>query len=531
MEPKKGFLLVKLIAGRKLASKDVGGGSDPYGIIGLLTSKGDALDTKQSQYRSKTIKKNLNPEWKEDVYEFKPDIDGISRQLLVQLWDEDVTFDDFLGQVVINPKDLEDGKLVDNWYPLKNRPNKKDGATGDVRLLLLYTRPPPEKLKPLREGPEVMAEKAYDSGLKISIEASNIANLGTYLEKQVRLEAARHEPAWQNAGKKPGLEIWRIEKFHVKAWPLDEYGKFYNGDSYIVLHTFKKTANSDALAWDVHFWLGAYTTQDEAGTAAYKTVELDDFLGGAPVQHREVQGYESELFLSYFKSIQILGGGIESGFKHVKPTEYAPRLLHIKGKKYVRVMQVELTAAALNSGDVFILDDGMTLYQWQGKSSGPSEKIKAAQLIHAIADERSGKPKIIIIDETNDSNPEFWIKLGGKGKIATAAEGGNDIEYEKQTATPKRLFRLSDATGNMEFEQIAQDKIFRRQLTSADAFIFDTGSHVFAWVGRNASVAEKSKSLKYAQDYLTQYKRPAVIPITRILDGGENSEFETSFDG
>lgn len=50
------------------------------------------------------------------------------------------------------------------------------------------------------------------------------------------------------------------------------------------------------------FGAGDFCTQDESGSAAIFTVQMDDFLGGKPIQYREVQGHESKTFLGYFKT-------------------------------------------------------------------------------------------------------------------------------------------------------------------------------------------------------------------------------------
>lgn len=117
---------------------------------------------------------------------------------------------------------------------------------------------------------------------------------------------------FKNVGKEPGLVVWRIMNFKLTRIPKHQFGTFFSGDSYLIINVkysiflslilcicyLLKTRGSiqGSFEWDIHFWLGSSSTLDEMATAAIKAVELDDYLGGRPVQYREV-GLKIKLYL------------------------------------------------------------------------------------------------------------------------------------------------------------------------------------------------------------------------------------------
>ncbi|XP_021369925.1 gelsolin-like protein 1 [Mizuhopecten yessoensis] len=254
---------------------------------------------------------------------------------------------------------------------------------------------------------------------------SNLALFGSDTDRQVKKESAETEPAWKKAGEKVGIQIWRIVKFKVTHWPKEDYGKFYDGDSYIILNTFQEEGGEEFL-YDVHFWIGKYSTQDEYGTAAYKTVELDTLLDDKPIQHREVQDHESELFKSYFKTItswhpmaaqylvelrsersgkakaevleegevddefsRSLDGGEEEDFSMSSIEQSAKeetKLFRVSDATGSLDMKLE-KSGSINKGDfdtndVFLYDTSDCLFVWIGKKSSPAEKKNAMTYAH-----------------------------------------------------------------------------------------------------------------------------------------------------
>lgn len=338
------------------------------------------------------------------------------------------------------------------------------------------------------------------------------------------------EKAFIGAGKVAGLELWRIENLTPVKLPAN--GKFHTGDSYILLATTQKTASS--LAWAIHFWLGAETSHDEAGVAAYKTIELDDLLGGSPVQYREVQGSESSLFLSYFKhinGIEYLPGGVSSGFVHVEKDVYRTRLLHLKGKRTVCVKEVPLTSKSLNSGDVFIVDAGLRIFIFYGDHANKYEKAKGIDVATKInGEERGGRADIIIVNDSPEYNGEFWAALGGYINPATLPAGEDDDS--DFSALPSKIFRVSDSTGSMQFTEIQTNgKLEKSSLRSYDVFIVSgkRNNQIYVWVGKSSTVAEKKEAFPAAIRFLGENNLPTSTPIERVSEGNESSAFKSEF--
>jgi len=249
------------------------------------------------------------------------------------------------------------------------------------------------------------------------------------------------------------------------------------------------------------------------------------------VQHREVEGFESELFQSYFAArggIVLLAGGVATGFKHVEKQEIK-RLLHLKGTKTVHTTQVPLECSSLNEGDVFVGDFGDQIYLWFGKASSKAEQLHSWTLARALKGDRGGKPNIVEVAQGSGEQAAFLARLTGDADdILDAEEGGDDAEAARSST--RKLFRLSDASGALTFTAVGEGATVKKAaLDSKDVFVLDSGYEVFVWVGKGASMAEKGRSLHYAQDYLTAHGRPAVLPITRVMEGCESTAFDAAF--
>ncbi|XP_047405102.1 advillin isoform X4 [Sciurus carolinensis] len=349
-------------------------------------------------------------------------------------------------------------------------------------------------------------------------------------------------------GNDPGIITWRIEKMELALVPLSAHGNFYEGDCYIILSTRR---SGSLLSQNIHFWIGKDSSQDEQSCAAIYTIQLDDYLGGSPVQHREVQFHESDTFRGYFKQgIIYKKGGVASGMKHVETNTYdVKRLLHVKGKRNIRATEVELSWDSFNRGDVFLLDLGKVIIQWNGPESNSGERLKAMLLAKDIRDrERGGRAEIGVIEGDKEAASPELMKvlqdtLGPRSIIKPAVPD----EIKDQQQKPNiMLYHVSDSAGQLVVTEVGTRPLVQDLLNHDDCYIVDqNGAKIYVWKGKGATKVEKQAAMSKAlaneemprgwfhkalfESFIRMKGYPSSTNVETVNDGAESAMFKQLF--
>ncbi|KAL2085121.1 hypothetical protein ACEWY4_018441 [Coilia grayii] len=332
--------------------------------------------------------------------------------------------------------------------------------------------------------------------------------------------------------KKPGLQIWTINSMKMVSVPEQAYGSFFEGDCYIVLHV----SSDPSCSADIHYWIGHGSSQDEQGAAAIYVTQLDEALGGSPVQHREVQANESPIFRSYFKNGLIYKkGGVASGFQHVETNAYnILRLLHVKGTKHITATEVEVSWSSFNKGDIFLLDMGKVIAQWNGPQSSRRERLKAVQLAQDIRDrERGGRAQIGVVEGGREEDSPEVMKVM-RAVLGQRSGGVRDAVPDDKPGVGQigsiRLYSVSDASGKLLVQEVASQPLTQDLLRSTDCYIVDQGGmHVYVWKGKQASKEERRTALSRAVGFIKAKNYPSSTGVEVIGEGGESAMFKHLF--
>ncbi|KAF2983628.1 hypothetical protein EK904_005556 [Melospiza melodia maxima] len=226
-------------------------------------------------------------------------------------------------------------------------------------------------------------------------------------------------------------------------------------------------------------------------------------------------------------------GGVASGFKHVETNMYnIKRLLHVKGKKHVSATEVALSWDSFNKGDVFLLDLGKVLIQWNGPSCSIAEKSRGLALARSIRDsERGGRAQIGIIDNERDSPDLMQIMrmvLGERrGELRDAVPDTKADELQKANV---RLYHVYEKDNDLVVQEIATRPLTQDLLQHEDCYILDQGGFkIYVWRGKASSPEEKKAAFTRAVGFIQAKGYPSSTNVEVINDGAESAMFKQLF--
>ncbi|KAM9166203.1 supervillin isoform 4-T5 [Pangshura tecta] len=180
-------------------------------------------------------------------------------------------------------------------------------------------------------------------------------------------------------------------------------------------------------------------------------------------------------------------------------------LLQIKGRRHVQTRLVEPRASSLNSGDCFLLLTPHYCFLWVGEFANVIEKAKASELATLIQTKRElgcRASYVQIIEEGINTHThaakDFWKLLGGQTSYQSAGNPEEDEMYEAAIIETNCIYRLVDD------KLIPDDDYWGKMprctlLQSKEVLVFDFGSEVYVWHGKEVTLAQRKVAFQLAK--------------------------------
>lgn len=180
-------------------------------------------------------------------------------------------------------------------------------------------------------------------------------------------------------------------------------------------------------------------------------------------------------------------------------------LLQIKGRRHVQTRLVEPRAPSLNSGDCFLLLSPHHCFLWVGEFANVIEKAKASELASLIQTKRELGCRATYIQTVEEginththAAKDFWKLLGGQASYQSAGDPKEDELYETAIIETNCIYRLMD-------DKLVPDDDYWGKipkcslLQSKEVLVFDFGSEVYVWHGKEVTLAQRKIAFQLAK--------------------------------
>ena len=271
----------------------------------------------------------------------------------------------------------------------------------------------------------------------------------------------------------------------------------------------------------LHLWLGSETSEEVVELALREVNELCGVLGPQVVVSREVEGFESPLFLSYFPHglEYVIGDSISSA-----------SFFHVRVADCLRIKALPYSTSYLTPYDVFVLKDDLVeeilIY---ADADADASDFEAAVVFAGNLNRyfHNSQFKILLVDSVSDKIPRT-LSIGPNQTISLNYESA--LPRDSSIVMTHRLFRLDELsleTDRAEFTECSAE----HTMDSGNAYVLVGGlsadfrtRELFVWLGADVSASLREARLRIGHIFITKFNMPFAATLLQCV----NQSFEST---